>query len=240
LLRLHGLEVPPDDLGKLVFKIGHKHEELMTPYLPNAVQEKLVSRQLTDKVSLAGHIDFLDDDWVYELKSVTSHNTYKSVFSQRKPKVANIAQLLTYMWLTERKRGKLIYSSWVKTRQSTRSQNRIPEDMHYSQVVARVIDEGIPLWEEQTEFVVEVTNDGIVMIDGVETEYKQQHTIDYWMMAAKVIESQTVYPEVPDDACHFCPFKKTCQMFRPFKDTTQGFLKSAEDVIEGKKALIAS
>jgi len=55
-----------------------------------------------DGVKITGRIDFLTDDTVYEIKYMRDHR-------DNKPLEHHVLQTRIYMWMTDRKKGKIIY-----------------------------------------------------------------------------------------------------------------------------------
>ena len=172
-------------------------------------------------------VDFLNDDFLYELKSVTSKNTFREVFKKQKPKEQNLLQLMTYMVSLERDKGKLIYGSFVKT---------ITYDMFEELSDDKFEEMCETLRPDDTiEFLVTIDEDGEFLCDGKRTDISVSDICEFWNVASEMIMDEDV-PAKPEKLgeknyfgpCHFCEMKNICasdyDSWDQFYNTVKNFI----------------
>jgi PD-(D/E)XK nuclease superfamily len=209
-LRAHGFQsgIVEGSTAK-VFKVGHLFEDWFAKENPGLKIEHPVTFQITEDVQFAGHIDFVGEEFIYELKSVTSKNTYRDVFKKKKPKDQNLIQLITYMVALERDKGKLIYGSFVNT---------ITYDM-FEEIGDDEFEEMCETLtpDDTIEFFITITKDGDVLCDGKSTDISVTDICEFWNQAAAMVVDEEV-PAKPGKIneknyfgpCHFCDMKNIC------------------------------
>lgn len=196
-----------------VFKIGNLFEDWFGKEQFTLKKEEQVKFQIIKDVEFIGHIDYMDDDFLYELKSVTSKNTYREVFKKNKPKMQNVLQIATYMVALERDKAKLIYGSFVKT-------------VTYDKLEELGDDEFEEMCEtlkpdELMEFNIKICEDGNFYY-GTDGTYRSlglhiRDITEFWNEAAKILMDDDV-PSKPTklDAksyfgpCDYCDMKNIC------------------------------
>ena len=210
-----------------VFALGHLFEEWFAKENPGLKCEHEVRFGITDSVEFVGHVDFINDDFLYELKSVTSKNTFREVFKKQKPKEQNLLQLMTYMVSLERDKGKLIYGSFVKT---------ITYDMFEELSDDKFEEMCETLKPDDTiEFLVTIDEDGEFLCDGKRTDISVSDICEFWNVASEMIMDEDV-PAKPEKLgeknyfgpCHFCEMKNICasdyDSWDQFYNTVKNFI----------------
>jgi hypothetical protein len=218
LLRRHGVEEPVLNIRtQKTFAIGHLNEELFIKhYLPNEFvrREGEVKVPITENIDFEGHIDVEIEGMLFELKSVSSNNTWKLV-KDGGYKLANLAQAVNYMLARQLQKGYLVYSLYA--------------------YVA-----GIDLPDVFLE--IDIDDDGSVLVNKKQTGYTLENIVLDRQAKASVLETDTVYPERPinpggdKSPCHYCPFKVTCDKFDKKEITdTHSFLNHAREITDASE-----
>lgn len=210
-LRSNEFQAAVDDPRTMkVFKIGHMFEDWFETQSKTPLKkEEQVRFEINKNVEFIGHIDYMDDDFLYELKSVTSKNTFREVFKKNKPKMQNVLQLATYMVALERDKAKLIYGSFVKT-------------VTYDQLDELGDDEFEEMCDtlkpDQTiEFNIHMCEDGHFYCNNVEIGLHILDITEFWNEAASILIDEEVPPKPEKlDAksffgpCDYCQLKDIC------------------------------
>jgi hypothetical protein len=209
-MRAHGFQAGVVEASTAkVFKVGHLFEEWFAHENPGLIAEHPVTFNITEGVDFAGHIDFVGQEFIYELKSVTSKNTYRDVFKKKKPKDQNLLQLITYMVALERDKGKLIYGSFTKT---------ITYDM-FEELGDDEFEEMCETLkpDDTIEYFVEIQPNGEIHCDGKLIDITVTDVCEFWNQAAAMVLDEDV-PAKPGKLneknyfgpCHFCDLKNIC------------------------------
>ena len=219
MLRAHGIENPVDDIRtQKTFNVGFLNEDLFVKHymsqLPHCV-DYAIDEPITEKINFEGHADVVTDDLVFELKSVTSRNTWEQV-RKGTPKISNVAQCVNYMVSREVQRGYLVYSLYAYV-------------------------QGLEL--PDIFFEITIDDDGNIMVNGKETGYHVEHIVADRQTKARVLEDNTVFPDRPVAAkkgdkspCFYCPFKMVCDRWDKGElETTEEFLQKAKEVTDATK-----
>lgn len=229
-LRSHGFQVGIEDPATIkVFKVGHLFEEWFDKENPGLIKEHCVQFQINPSVEFVGHIDFMNDDYLYELKSVTSKNTYREVFKKGKPKEQNLLQLITYMVALERDKGKLIYGSFTK--KITYEQFEEIGDDEFEELCETLVP------DDTIEFHIHMCENGHFYCNNVELDIHINDITEFWQEASLMILDEDV-PSKPVKLseknffgpCHFCPAKNICasdyDSWDQFYNTVKNFIAS--------------
>lgn len=238
LLRSKGIEEKHNAKTLKVFHLGALNEEIWKQWLTEAgrkfVEEKEFCEPVTEDSNFVGHSDFVveleDGSYIcYELKSVSSKNTYKKVFKENTPKISNLAQCVNYMVSQETVRGRLCYTSYIKAIEYK------DFDIYDIGEINDLVYTALEAGEIETKiFEVEIKEDGKIYLDGVYSTFDVQHLMDHRRATADVLENNKVYQDRPQtldssDPCGFCPFSKVCN--QNVSDTDR-FLKLAQEAVK--------
>jgi hypothetical protein len=208
------VEEPTDNIRtKKTFAIGHINEKLFVEhYLSDSFirTEALISEPITALTNFEGHADIEAEGLIFELKSVTSNNTWKQVMAG-KPKIANLAQLTSYMLSRRVSEGYLVYS-----------------------LFAYVAGIDLP----DVFFKVSIDNEGEILVNSKATGFSLEHIVSDRRNKAMVLENDIVYGERPvnpggeKSPCFYCPFKTVCDSWDKKEiTTTSQFIGKAQEVI---------
>lgn len=212
-----------------VFKIGHLFEDWFAAENPGLIKEHCVQFNVTESVEFIGHIDFMNDNYLYELKSVTSKNTYREVFKKGKPKEQNLLQLITYMVALERDKGKLIYGSYVKKMPYEKFEE-IGDD-EFEELCETIVP------DDTIEFYIHMCENGNFYCNDEKIDIHVSDIVEFWNEAATMILDEDVPPK-PEKLvdknyfgpCHFCPAKNICasdyDSWDQFYNTVKNFIAS--------------
>lgn len=237
LLRSHGIEETHNAKTKKVFHLGAINEEIWKQWLTEAgrkfVEEKEFCEWVTDDSNFVGHSDFVVENnngthLCYELKSVSSKNTYKKVFKENSPKISNLAQCVNYMVSQETTQGRLCYTSYIAAIEYKDFDNYDIEeinDLVYTALESNQIETKI--------FEIEIKSNGQIFVDGIYSTFDVQHILDHRRETANVLENDKIYRDRPQtvdgsNPCGFCPFSKVCD--QNVFDTGE-FLKLAQEAV---------
>lgn len=235
LLRDRAIEPAKDEKTQKVFNIGFYNENLFKAELEHYGipfrADVAVDEPLRETIAFEGHADFLvyngNEPIVYELKSVTSPNTYKKVFEKGEFKYSNLAQLLRYMLVTGTSYGVLRYTSFMEAI----TYKEIGE-LSWDEILIRLK----AIEPESRQFQVEIHEDGHITVDGETILFDVFDSIAHTEAAAYILEKNQVFPDRPKDArgetpCHFCKFRDVCDRFDEARGqmTTEQFLNLAEE-----------
>lgn len=220
LLRDHGIEEKHTDAKtRNVFHLGALNETIFETWLIEAgkkfVKEKEFCEPVTEGSNFVGHEDFVAENpdgtfTCYELKSVSSPNTYKKIFKEGKPKISNLAQIVNYMVAQQTEYGKLCYTSYIKAIQykemgevdQEEINNRVYEALESGEIETRI-------------FEVNLREEGDIYVDGQPSGFNVTHTLEHRRLSAYVLENEKVWMDPPqsvdvNDPCTFCPFSRVC------------------------------
>lgn len=187
-----------------IFAIGFRFEDYFGTLVEG--QKELEVNTL----NFGGHADLVTDEFVYETKSVTSKNTYKQVFKQNKPKSSHLIQLCHYLIQMERQKGKLVYGSFLtKEIEYGKLKKMRPAE------IPALLEGIVP---EIKEFLVEISDDGFILVDG--EHFENLHVtefLDFIEEVSALINANELPPRVEPltpnawgDVCKFCPFAAVC------------------------------
>lgn len=238
LLRHHKIEEPKNAKTQKVFGIGALNENWWEGYFKQNglvyTKEKPFIEVVTPLSDFCGHSDFVVEDpnvgtCVYELKSVTSQNTYNKVFKKSEYKIANLAQAVNYMLAQETSYGRLVYSSYIE---AVEYKNL---DMYSMEDIIEMIDLIIP---EHKIFEIKIADDGKINVDGAFSSFYVKDILAHRNETARLLENNQVAPDGPqnissgmfDSPCGFCPFKAVCN--KSVKSMrTEDFLTQCKEIV---------
>lgn len=192
-----------------VFKLGQMFEDWYGDNNPQLEKEREVRFEVNDDVEFIGHIDYSDEEYLYELKSVTSKNTFREVFKKKKPKMQNVLQLATYMVALERDKGKLIYGSFTNTLQYDMLEDL--DDDKFEDICDTLKPDAT------MEFNITISDSGTFSCDGEEIDLHVSDIVEFWEAASQIIldDEVPVKPEKINSKsffgpCDFCELKNIC------------------------------
>jgi len=231
LLRALGVEESIDHRTENVFHLGHLSEELFEQDKLQGItyeKEKHVEHPITDKVKFSGHSDYVGER-VYELKSATSYNTYKKVFTKGTPKISNVVQLCTYMLALEIPEGSLCYTSYTDVLDYKDMGGYTKEQVtSYANASIR----------ETKFFTVTIDDDGGFELDGNSLDFNVDNLLQFQRTAADVLENEYIYPDRPAslettmfNACTFCKLKPLCTDWETERFETTTFVSRAKQIL---------
>lgn len=223
ILRHLKIEETHSATTKEVFAIGHLFEEWYCAQYPDAIREMLITAE-----GLEGHSDLVTDEYVVELKSVTSKNTYKSVIKQGKPKPQNVLQLLVYMVALEREKGLLVYGSYCHVATYDKLIKMRPHE------IAPLFKDAVP---ELKEFLVEIDQEGYALVDG--EHYYNIHVseiMEFQSNLHELVRARILPPRVEalnsgswDSPCRWCKLPMLCDQ-NP--SDLEDFVEQAAEIYE--------
>lgn len=210
LLRNENLqEEKPSDFP--VFALGRYFETWFKSQLLCSYEEEVEAKfEIIPDVWFEGHADICIGDTVYELKSVSSLNTHRQVFTKGLFKKSNLIQLCGYLLSTENTKGRLVYGSYVDV-------------LEYRALLQLTESEVLEIASQTTPqikiFDVEFTDAGEILVDGKAQDFTTNDIIAFWQeMAARLVDDETEpLPPRPIDiekgkgtSCFFCSNSPTC------------------------------
>lgn len=213
LLRSMGYKPKTDNIQRqrMTFALGHANEEVVAGLLEDAgytvEREREIHRTLSPEVEFTGHIDVTasksGEVALYELKSVSSVNSYIKYIKKGNYKLNNLAQLVAYMLTDEKRLGYLVYSNFI-----------------YSPAACEVSDKKKTLtkWDKIEpcirKYKVEIDYKSII-VDGVaHEEYTTDNIVEHMLRSAQVVVDEEVSRIKPGyEGCFFCELKQTCERF---------------------------
>lgn len=198
--------------------------------VPTLLREELLTEVISDKVIFTGHADFMNGDTVYETKSITSKRVHAAVIKKGVYKVSNLAQLVRYMLVSNRLKGELVYTSYI-------------DKLDYSELSflnkKEVISRAMASAGETRKFIIEIAQDGAILVDRELTPFHVQHSWEHLHQAAEFLVSSSNLPPRParsvsSDPCFFCPLKAVCETSPA---TKKEFLELATATILSKEPI---
>jgi len=218
LTRRYGVEEPVDNIRtQKTFALGHLNEELFIKhYLADAFvkREAEIREPITENIDFVGHVDVEIEGLLFELKSVSSNNTWKIV-KDGGYKVSNLAQAVSYMFSRQLQTGYLVYSLYA--------------------YVA-----GIDLPDVFLEITIDA--EGEILVNNKKTGYSLEHIVLDRQTKAMVLENDLVYPERPvnpkgdKSPCYYCPFKTVCDKWDKKEiSTTQEFINETKEIVDASQ-----
>lgn len=191
ILRAMGVNQSVDDTSAMTFAIGLANEKLFEKDYPNVNRDVTCELAIDEKYGILGHADGVDNatDTVYELKSITSTKSAKSVLIDKQYKLGNLLQLIGYMIMLKRQNGILRYTNYVWHSSTT--------------------------WKVKpthVEFKVNFNEDGLVKVDNKPTDITAKSVVDSWHLLAKSVELDTIATcvAIQPSVCMFCRLKPVC------------------------------
>ena len=186
-------EVFKNDLPKrgnihpLYSAIGTIGEEYHIARLGTVKETEIsVKYELTPGIIISGRYDGICDDFIYEFKTSLSKAVYTSVINNGQVKIEHLGQLITYMCILKRPKGKLCVAY-----------------AHFDKKVTA-------LKFETRDFVIEIRNDEI-FIDNEKTEYTASGLMKFYSIVASAHSSESFPPMTSNDkACLYCPLQDLC------------------------------
>ena len=205
------------------FALGHANEEVMEKMLKIPLEkEKSICKIYNNKHQFEGHIDLYNPavNEIYELKSISSINTYVDVFDNNKFKPNNLAQCCAYMQAMNSFRGYLIYTNFIYSPAATTTE--LKESKSWGRIQ--------PCYKK---FTVDISDNSTILVDGVDFKYGLQHIIHHQEEALNCMETETVSKIKPmSTACGFCTLRDLCSGF------DKGDIKN-KDWIDISKSILA-
>jgi len=179
---------------------GHHNEDMYEKHL----QEQGLSYQREVEVingDFSGHIDFLVEGDVVELKSSQSKSR-KAAIKKGEYSVENLAQAVSYMMATKTVNGKLIYSFWEP------------------------LDDGTLEYKFNYVHKVSIDSFGRLGNNGEVTKWTVYDLLAHQHYAIKV-QAENIVWERPHNwdlnwgsPCKFCPFQRACDSYDSGEITT--------------------
>lgn len=218
LLRAAGVEETHGQGTLNVFALGHHFETWFAEKVPHAERERKIETE-----NFIGHMDFIDDEFIYETKSVSSSKT--STHIKKAPKYQHLFQLATYLIMAERQKGKLVYGDYSKQITYPKLLKLEPE------IAQEKFDSMVPVL---TEFLVEISDDGIFYVNGEPTFLEVKHILDFQEALLSLKEDELpprpeMLPVGNSDPCGYCPLKYLCDS-NP--SSRADFIDQAKEIID--------
>ena len=238
LLRDKGIQSEPDERSKKVFAIGHLNEDLFEKDHLQDVEglekEKEYVIGVHDNVDFCGHIDFASPGHLFELKSCTSENTYKKVFTNKKYKIENLIQLATYMLMSETPQGFLCYTSYT-------------DKIQYKALDKLEMDDILQLAEESERETVMIpvtfNEEGEVLANGKGSGVFVADILEFQEAAINVLDNDLIHADRPESfelntkftACYSCPLSNLCNEWEEKRFSTDEFVSKASSIFNKER-----
>lgn len=243
------LPVGPD--SDMTFGIGHTHEDIVVNnFLAKGYElekEKDVTLQITSEVRLRGHIDIYraDINCVYELKSVTSTDSFKKIWFYNTPKPENVIQCCTYMIMTETENGVLRYGSFLWHKFFDLEDKTLDYLRNYQQYGVEVKKdwktkkECVAIRPTYKEFKIKFDEKGHIFINDKKFQYSAKDIERYYIEIADNLERGILGPQPENldkqpggfsfSPCFSCEWKSICDRYN------EGLYNTIEDIISSAK-----
>jgi len=169
-------------------------------------REVKVQYQLTPKITISGRYDGICDEFVYEFKTTLSRSLYSSIINKGKYEITHLGQLVTYMVMLKRPKGKLCVAY-----------------AHFDKEVTK-------LDFEVRDFVVEIKNDHVYVDDEL-SEFTASGLMRFYSIIADAHLKKTFPPAtINDNACFRCPLQNLCAFGTKDKEEFSSQIKQIEFV----------
>lgn len=185
----------------------------------NIRREPEFKLDLAKGVSLSGHSDYVYEDGVDELKSVSSKNVLRNVIKNGNYVTENLAQLVCYMMAFAKDFGRLIYTYY--------EDGEVGIDKKTGAELERI-------------FIVTIDAFGRIAVDSQVTKFTFNDLLAHQEQAALTIATGEVLQRpYRHDApfaspCSFCPYKEACDAY------DSGEISTANEFVNMAKELCAS
>ena len=179
---------------------GHYNEDMYEKHLQSVGKSYQREVEVTSG-KFSGHIDFLVDGLVVELKSSQSKNR-KAAIKKGEYTIENLAQTISYMVATKTTQGKLIYSFWD------------------------LIEDGSLEYKFNYVHNISIDSYGRISNNDVATRWTVYDLLAHQHYALKVQAENIVWdrPHNHDllwgSPCTYCPFSKACDAYDAGEITT--------------------
>ncbi len=144
------------------------------------------------EVMYSGRIDFVLEGELQECKATISKNARRDIIRKGKVKLNHLAQLVSYMIMTQVSNGRLIVGYYELDGETWRNC-------------------------EQREFEVEIEDSGRILVDKSPSGYSVAEQLSHMFAASKALADGST-PDRPMDyqvqwssSCRFCVFKEACE-----------------------------
>ena len=176
-----------EDFPPLYSAIGAIGEEYHIARL-GTIEEREISirKEVAPNVYVSGRYDGICSEFVYEFKTTLSRNLYTSIINKGEFLLTHLGQLVTYMVMLERSRGKLCVAY-----------------AHFNKAVTQ-------LEFKPRDFIVEL-RDNDIYVDDVKTEYTVSQLMKFYSIVAQAHLSEALPPATMNDkACNGCSLINIC------------------------------
>jgi len=251
LFRDCGVQSPIEDRAYKTFALGHASEEVFKgecernnwPY----VQEKFHRYDVAPNTDLAFAADFIVDGMPYELKSVSSTAQYEKIFINGHYKTANLAQLIQEMVQLEVSKGVLRYTNYVyhsekksniSTINALAKRIILAKELENAKLLAKQILDSMPdKWKAapvDRDFVVTIDEQGVILVDGLASEFTIFDLLDHRQMLIDMFENQELptvnFAKEDWPPCKGCFFEQHCAT-----STEKNTLKFVKEFVDNSR-----
>jgi hypothetical protein len=220
LIREFADQAKPDRRSKYTWAIGTLSESLVVDefrtMFSNVEADVEVQEMITENVGITGHIDAICDDVTYELKSISSVNSYKKIIQKGEYKPENVLQLVNYMLIREKCDGVLLYTS-----------------MLYPGVTGAHPG-------DQRAFAIKIDNEGGIWVDDELFKFGVKHILGHRQKAAELVDAKKIYAHRPESmdpvfhCCKGCNYAPACDTFE-FTHSPQAFWEETQKLLDTPK-----
>jgi hypothetical protein len=175
------------EIDPIYSAIGTLGEEYHVARLGTVKEREIpIKYQLTDNIQISGRYDGICDEFVYEFKTTISRSLYTSIINKGIYKMSHLGQLVTYMCLLKRSKGKLCVAY-----------------AHFDKDITS-------LKFEPRDFIIEIRNDHIY-VDDEPTKHTASGLMKFYSIIADAHLKKTFPPAtINDKACFRCPLSDLC------------------------------
>ncbi len=213
LLSMHGIKEPfPEHLRDAGAANEESYETTLkkaqTPY----ERELPVTMVIAPGVLLSGRIDFLiDSSRIVELKRVTSSSSWSKLKAAGAPRLANVAQIVSYMLAKELDSATLAYSYNSRGK------------------------------EHEIHFSITIDLQGRILVDGQDFGFEVENILKFMQTAADNYNNGVVWDRPLNwdskfaSPCTYCHFKTACDSYdNGLLEGVDAFLADSKQAIKEK------
>lgn len=182
-------KIPKSDIHPIYQSIGTIGEERIFTLFPDYVREVPFEHEMVPGVVIRGRADGVSKSKILEVKNTISQSVRTNVVRKGNLPSTYLGQLLTYMWVFDKKEG-LISVSYVHF-------NKLATELQF----------------EERRFEITIDENGAVLVDGIKTiDSMNWYVTQFYTLLAHYITSNELAPmPITNRPCESCVLSDVCK-----------------------------
>jgi hypothetical protein len=222
-----GQPIVKDRRATVTFAVGTTLETIAFNWLKEQYGDNIkadveMSEELSDKVGITGHCDFLQKKdngkfHVWEHKSVSSGEVAKKIFFKNEYKPNNLCQMLHYQLICEAETGTLLYTSSTYVKATDKSEKSVAAG-------------------DQKEFHTQILPNGVILVNGENAPFSVKELLAWREYMVGIVEKK--YLDSPPkqwdgvfSPCKGCWLQENCEKYDEDGDDKK-FWERVEEILD--------